>query len=800
MRKRYSERCYLKRITKALVLASVPSIIIACGGSSGSSTSSQLQAPISGNIYVEKSVALLKKGLRDQHNTYYLQVASNSNISSITSTSSAWSATSSASCDVDDYKCLAVSIDDSQVDNYESLSTVLTIKYANGNTTELPLTASQVTAGSGIYMSLPPVITPNQDGLAYGVMTVFNSGDVAESLGDISSGVNRNATLEFIPNCDGNYGNMIESHSACSVSFVYKATQKDVELSNISVQVPLTPAGESIPTLYNLDTSSVKPVSTARIAYNGNGVSLASSDSTTFTIQNVGNSILSGITVENLPNGVGATNTCSNISTNAICSVTLNKSSDSVTSGVFSVSGGDNVLSISLAGQDLSVSPRSLNFGENYAGTSISKTITVSNVSAIGTVNNLGIMPSFNAQYSISSSTCSTSLSPLSSCQLVLTYTADNSDDEHRGSLLASADGNTRLSVVMYAKSLRSLWTNVITGSSTGYSDYNTDLNNPTVISAIGSYGSDIMFGNVNFSNNAAGRHVWLYGSNTFTNQANYGGTGSWVKSVPTAIADTNYGPVMVGSQNGQISTCENNTCTLRTGMSATAESERSSVTSIIPLYTGTESSAIFGLAMTTTAVNQGTSGKLMYWNGSESTPIPSITSGVGKMVEYNGHVYVPLASVPAQVVVIDEDSPNQVALTNTVSGLEAGEYFTVLYQYGGVLYAGTDFSNLYKTTLPLRANSSWTKINSSCLSGDCNEKEMPTMVTAIVSHGGSLYVALANPFGLTDFGAIYKYYINDNVIVRDSSYTDTYGVTGMTNAGSNLYVSSASGSIYMLQ
>ncbi|MDD3266120.1 MAG: hypothetical protein PHC75_02930, partial [Burkholderiales bacterium] len=761
-----------------------------------------LQAPISGDIYLERAPSSLKlKNLQEQNNAYYLQVASDSNISSITSTSDAWSANAYTQCDKESYKCIAVSIDETKIHEYKNLSTVLVVKYANGNQTQLPLTANIVSSGSGMYMSLPQTIVPNQDGLAYGVMTVFNSGNTAESIGEVATGVHENATFEFAPNCDGNYGNIVESHSTCSLSFVYKATQKDVAIPNIAVQVPMTPVGSSTPVLRELNTSSVIPMTVespnAVISYSGNGVSLSSSNTSTFTIQNIGNGPLSGVTVEGLPNGVNSSNTCSDIKSNATCSITLSKTGSVVFSSVVLKvkATGSNELSVPLFGKDLSVSPLSLDFGTSYAGTSINKVITVSNTSATQAISGLTIGSIANPSY-VKSSTCASTLGALNSCQVTINYVAPNASGVQNSSLVVS-DSAENITVNFSAMSLYSVWSNIITGSGTGYTDYNMDLNNPTVISAIGTYGSgnEIMFGNVNYGNDSAGRHVWAYNSSSQFSKYSYCSYCA-TPSVPTAISYADSNITLVGSWNGTLWSCTNgnSTCAEKTPMSPNKEF---GVTSIVPLDS---THAIVAWAKPAAQANLGTPGQLLYWNGSSIESIAGIEYGVGKMTSDADKIYAPIYSNAFSVVAIDKINPNTIAVTNNVNSLESGEYFTVLYQNNGVLYAGTNFSNMYKTTLPLVSGSLWTKLNNSCLSGDCNEKEMPTMITGIIAYNNNLYVSLANPFELSDYGVLYKYYINNNVFVRDGGYTDTFGVTGMTITNNGkLYVSSASGSIYAL-
>lgn len=785
-------------------LVSASTLFVACSGSGSSLSGSTavLQAPNAGTVYIESADS---SGLRNVvTNSYYLQLNSNSAIRSISSSSNVWSATSYPACDVDGYKCMEVNLDKNSISSIDDLSTVLTVTYANGSKTELPLSGNIVKSGSGLYMSLPTKIVPNQNGYAYGVMTVLNTSDEAESIGNINTGVHENATFEFIPNCDGAYGNVIDAHSTCSVAFVYQAVESSVNFETLDVQVPLTKLSGGEPEVKILTTSSDKPAQQSDpkgyVSYTGNGVSLANSNTAVFTVQNIGNGVIPSISLTGLPNGVTASSTCLNVLPNSTCSVTLTKSS-SIASGIFNIVTDNNTIAIPLFGQDLAVTPSTLDFGTNYAGTPLTKVVTVMNNSALSVINGLNISNSGNVAYTIESSSCSSNLSPLSSCQVIVNYIAPNSDAVQSTSFnVNSSNGGSLISVALNAISLKSNWSNIIQNAST-YTDNIGGDESPTMVSSLGlsGDGNSIMFGNVNSAFDNIGRHVWNYSASLESYSLVTYMPHVATPSIVSSIAFAGNGVTFVGAWNGSFFSCSTSACTQKAPVSPKDGDSYLFGVSGIAAIDATH--AVFGWSTKPDRADVAVPGRLFYWNGSAAESIVGIDSGVGKFASDNNNIYIPVYSNQVSVVVVSKTQPNQIAVRNMATNLEQNERFTVLYQESGILYAGTNFSNLYRTTLPLTSSSQWVKLNyNSCLSGDCNEKEFPTMIVGLQGYQGKLYVALANPFQLVDFGKLYRYDATKGTFAVDYSYTDTFGITGIVRTlDDHLYVSSARGYIYTL-
>lgn len=787
-----------------VLLVVVSILLVNCGGSATPPSGSVilLQSPNSGSIYLENSDY---SGLQNiATKSYYLQLNSDSPITSVSSSSTAWRGSAYPSCDIDNYKCIEVNLEQNSISSVNDLSVVLTVTYANGSKTKLPLSGNMVRSGSGLYMSLPTNLVPNQDGYAYGTMTVLNTSDEAESIGNIDTGIHENVNFEFIPNCDGAYGNVVNAHSTCSVAFVYQAFESNVSFEKLDVQVPFTKLNGGEPEIKLLSTSSDKPAQQSDpkgyVSYSGNGVSLANSNTTVFIVQNIGNGVIPSISLTGLPNGVTTSNTCLNVLPNSTCSVTLTKSSP-ITSDVFNVVTDNNTIAISLSGQDLAVTPSSLDFGANYAGTPLTKVVTVMNNSALAVINGLTIGDSGNSAYTIDSSSCSSSLAPLMSCQVIINYNTPNEDNEQNTSFIVSApNSGSGINIALKAASLKSNWSNIILNSSS-YTDNVGDDDSPTTISSLSlsGDGNSIMFGNVNNGNDNIGRHLWNYSASLESyNRVTYLSYVS-TPSVVSSMMFADDGTTFIGAWNGTFFSCSTNSCSEETSVSPKVDGAYLFGVSGIAAIDATH--AVFGWSTKPDRADVAVPGKLFYWNGSVVESIVGIESGVGKFASDDNNIYVPVYSNQISVVVVSKTQPNQIAVRNMATNLEENERFTVLYQESGVLYAGTNFSNLYRTTLPITNNSQWVKLNyNSCLSGDCNEKEFPTMVVGLQGYQGKLYVALANPLQLVDSGKLYRYDATKGTFAVDYSYTDVFGITGIVRTlDDRLYVSSARGFIYTL-
>lgn len=337
---------------------------------------------------------------------------------------------------------IAVGFNASAVTSANDLNSVATLIYTNGTTSTIPLAGSIVEAG-GLNAQIPSTIAPNVNGLAYGVITVFNGTNNSQSITSttIAPTSQAGASWVFTPNCDGNGGSTVQPMQACSVGYVYSTTNTTSQ--PISVTIPLTNTVSNVVTLISASSAVIPPQSTtsqlAYMVYNGGTVSLQNGGGS-FVLQNIGNATLSSLGFTNLA-GLTQTNNCNNVVSGGACTVIL---SGTPTSNTVILTAGNQTINVSVSSQSLVISPTAYSFGTVNAGESLTTIVTVTNLGG-ASLSALNRVLNGYSTYRVESgnTTCSNngSIAAFNSCNIVVKYIAPNISEIESSLLIVTANG-----------------------------------------------------------------------------------------------------------------------------------------------------------------------------------------------------------------------------------------------------------------------------------------------------------------------------------------------------------------------
>nr|MBP9742675.1 hypothetical protein [Burkholderiales bacterium] len=659
----------------------------------------------------------------------------------------------------------------------------------------IPLAANVVESGSGVLVSLPSIIAVNESGVGVGVLTVYNSESVAQTLGTILADTQQGVTWTFTPNCDGAGGSTIAAQHACSVAYVYQTTATSTSSvpSPVSVSVPVTLNG--VTTTIVSAPSQQAPVPSAAspaplLVYpSGATVRVPAVDAAnkyaSIVLQNLGNGTLTSVTGSASNESISVnTSNCANVASMGICTVTVSESAPFVSGTVTLTPSTGSAITVSVVDQRLTISPTSVNFGSsNYGGTIYSKMLAVTNLGS-ESIAGLGIANSFDSGYSVTSNTCGSSLAKFSSCYVTVQYVAPNEVATESGIVTASATDNNDVTTTFTAGSLLSAWTNLLANAPESYSVYPVlamDLVNESFIN----FGVSPQSG----SGIEGYKNVWSINEsgNGYANLT--ASLASYTQSAPTAIWHSSVESTIlyVGHYNGSVQLCStgsSDSCIVIVESSNTL-----GVTSFDHLST-------VGFASFSDK-NSGLTGKLMYAvESSESVAqVAGITAAVGRLGHGDHYIFAPLSNGKLATV----DSAGNVVSSNIAptSFATTGEYPTVAYvSESHTLYMGTNMGNVYKSTVdtPESATSAtWSLLTTEALSSQ-------SFVSAIVETAdGTVYVGLVNLSNPTTGGALFSKNILASSFSAVAGYTDKYSISAIiTNENHDkVYVSTYAGNIW---